>query len=489
MGHATHFLKRLERVEGPALSLAMGLYRDPPLLRWALGRLFVESSVPTVALALGPGPTPPYLVITRDGQFITCLGEGMVPDAAVVVPHHRLVSAVEDGEAWREMSARNAGKARTALDRLMTAGRWLCREDMEDLLIISAMVPDYFMETTLELRKSLESFEQAFRPRDYQRGTEASRKALSVYWKHAWAHSNMSIVATEAMLHIERVRPGLIEHEVMVYLVSDQAWRYLRGPCTRAMWCLARLGKLTLPELRDWSQRKGMEAWLSPVALEAVGLRHAGTRAEIIRHLMRFVPEPLRAQLEVPDEFLHVDRAVEAHKYPGGTLTVLATQAVGVLRSLGADRSTLRASGGDDWLTETQRSRMNLLVLSDELPNYATVTDVDAWVDDLDTFALALPGLSIEEVRGHHRVTLANVCLQLPAMVRADAADLCLPRALIERLGVVNRPVDLDMVRTHLENYHARSAHGRPVKVARTPGRNEPCSCGSGKKYKVCCGR
>lgn len=23
--------------------------------------------------------------------------------------------------------------------------------------------------------------------------------------------------------------------------------------------------------------------------------------------------------------------------------------------------------------------------------------------------------------------------------------------------------------------------------VARTPGRNEPCHCGSGKKYKGCC--
>ena len=28
-----------------------------------------------------------------------------------------------------------------------------------------------------------------------------------------------------------------------------------------------------------------------------------------------------------------------------------------------------------------------------------------------------------------------------------------------------------------------------PVRVAKTPGRNEPCSCGSGKKYKQCCGK
>ena len=29
---------------------------------------------------------------------------------------------------------------------------------------------------------------------------------------------------------------------------------------------------------------------------------------------------------------------------------------------------------------------------------------------------------------------------------------------------------------------------GAAVKVAKTPARNEPCSCGSGKKFKKCCG-
>ena len=28
-----------------------------------------------------------------------------------------------------------------------------------------------------------------------------------------------------------------------------------------------------------------------------------------------------------------------------------------------------------------------------------------------------------------------------------------------------------------------------PIIVPKTPGRNDPCPCGSGKKYKNCCGR
>ncbi len=28
-----------------------------------------------------------------------------------------------------------------------------------------------------------------------------------------------------------------------------------------------------------------------------------------------------------------------------------------------------------------------------------------------------------------------------------------------------------------------------PIKSQQAPGRNDPCSCGSGKKYKQCCGK
>ena len=29
----------------------------------------------------------------------------------------------------------------------------------------------------------------------------------------------------------------------------------------------------------------------------------------------------------------------------------------------------------------------------------------------------------------------------------------------------------------------------KPVQADKTPGRNDPCPCGSGKKYKKCCGK
>ena len=35
----------------------------------------------------------------------------------------------------------------------------------------------------------------------------------------------------------------------------------------------------------------------------------------------------------------------------------------------------------------------------------------------------------------------------------------------------------------------ADAGKGEPIKADATPGRNDPCPCGSGKKYKKCCGR
>ena len=44
----------------------------------------------------------------------------------------------------------------------------------------------------------------------------------------------------------------------------------------------------------------------------------------------------------------------------------------------------------------------------------------------------------------------------------------------------------LPMTLSHMLGDFDKRPSGKPAKV---PGRNEPCSCGSGKKYKHCCGR
>ena len=48
---------------------------------------------------------------------------------------------------------------------------------------------------------------------------------------------------------------------------------------------------------------------------------------------------------------------------------------------------------------------------------------------------------------------------------------------------------ELSAVRDDVEYVADEQPVQQPVRVEKTPGRNEPCFCGSGKKYKLCHGR
>ena len=55
-----------------------------------------------------------------------------------------------------------------------------------------------------------------------------------------------------------------------------------------------------------------------------------------------------------------------------------------------------------------------------------------------------------------------------------------------ERLGIV---MDLPGMLADLNHHHFESLTPRtPIRREAGPGRNDPCPCGSGKKYKKCCG-
>jgi uncharacterized protein len=47
----------------------------------------------------------------------------------------------------------------------------------------------------------------------------------------------------------------------------------------------------------------------------------------------------------------------------------------------------------------------------------------------------------------------------------------------------------LNQSRPELADTVAANLPGMPHKAAPRPGRNDPCACGSGRKYKLCCGR
>jgi preprotein translocase subunit SecA len=57
------------------------------------------------------------------------------------------------------------------------------------------------------------------------------------------------------------------------------------------------------------------------------------------------------------------------------------------------------------------------------------------------------------------------------------------------KLRLVQEQQPAVRVRQVVENRGDEEAPAQPVRVKQTIGRNDPCPCGSGKKYKRCCGK
>ncbi|MBQ4493021.1 MAG: SEC-C domain-containing protein [Elusimicrobiaceae bacterium] len=62
--------------------------------------------------------------------------------------------------------------------------------------------------------------------------------------------------------------------------------------------------------------------------------------------------------------------------------------------------------------------------------------------------------------------------------MKADGVDLNSPRAMKK------------WVKDHEKELKQEQQQGKiePIVKEKEPGRNDPCPCGSGKKYKKCCG-
>ncbi|MBK9259800.1 MAG: hypothetical protein IPM54_08170 [Polyangiaceae bacterium] len=96
MEHAHHFLTRLDRLSIPHVELALSLYRDHELMKYILDSAKVPEGVERIALSLADPNRGPFLVVTRSGKFVTCLGEGMRKGALPVITREKL-----DGIATR----------------------------------------------------------------------------------------------------------------------------------------------------------------------------------------------------------------------------------------------------------------------------------------------------------------------------------------------------------------------------------------------------
>mgnify|MGYP001464884711 CR=1 FL=1 len=100
--------------------------------------------------------------------------------------------------------------------------------------------------------------------------------------------------------------------------------------------------------------------------------------------------------------------------------------------------------------------------------------------DVLMTFSSTVPGLTHCPGQGMY----ADLGFYLPWLARIGAEQFYLPDEFVPLIEIWHAELCADMLLGHTI-YSNNQFATQPT--APKIGRNDPCSCGSGKKYKTCC--
>jgi hypothetical protein len=470
MGHAIHFLERLERVSMPQADLALGLYRDPDLVRFVLASVKLPDGVERVALALEHGPDTPHVIVARDGGFVTCLGNGMVVGDHVVVSRERLDRLIAEREDVHQALARvnHSGHARQIFHRLYRSGPALPREDVRTLRAIYPLYWRELMHETIALADRLQEFRAAYRRNSLRRMNAYARDVLTRYRDAQWALGHMvGLQGTMAREITETLMPRLPDAQHVGLCASWLTTRTMSTPLVlRGAWAAARGGHALLPSYRRKFEEAATPLTIidSLVGLTAIALRHRKLLGEVRKFLAR-----RRNPLLAPD----------SQQPFASTLRLLVPSYEQILEDDGAAARAMHRHAG---VTLVRQMREGA---EPEHPIFSLGAEPE---DTPDEIAYVLPLLIDGSL---YREPYAQIWLpvMIPWVVEVDLEQLYLPANTLTSIGIATG-TPLERVREDLDVY-AMYDHGPgPVTVRRapTPGRNEPCSCGSGKKYKRCCG-
>lgn len=499
MAHNIHFLERIERLNYGQADRVLALYRDPEAVKFLLGKLDLGGAE-RVALALSDARQPPHVVLSRDGGFITCLAAGMTLGDLPAVSFDRSERVLGQFDALRDaLDGRvTHGAAINRLKELFHRADGVSREQFESLRPLRALLGYELLVLSLQIYNDCEDFRRSYRPGTY-RDPSTENRLLSQYWRGLWASNHLTLLLVQDIPDLERIMgdmvhlaphiPGMnIQNATPERFTFALTWRFARsgvlGLMLRGFYIAGRLGRLALAAIRPEVDNTNTLFSLAHNAggLAAVGLRHARFHEEVDRQLARIVrscEERRDGTRPPPDNLVGLNREYIQHHY--ARMAAIA----GMFQTNFQHADT--ASEVFDGLSRRFLGRLFAKLPHQDHPAAAFASEEDLPADVAFSY-MALIGHTYPGEHSELSVTGLITTGFLPRAARADAADLYMPDTWLDPLLEPNNRVDIDLVRTHLAKLKLGPKPITPVKVEKKPGRNEPCSCGSGKKYKVCCG-
>ena len=468
MGHDFHFLQRIERLSPAQADLALALYRGPELVAHLLRSVKLPEAAERVALALEHTPAGPHVIVARNGHFVTCLAEGMTLGGCPVVSRAQLDRASERIELLRAALAER-GETRRLCLRLLQGGSTVSREDFLRLATLVPILGREYIATAVALTKYLVEVQDGYRRSRYRKITPLVHEELKSYWASQWAIGHLAAVCAERSDEIRDLfSRDQEDYEGFMRGLVELAMHCMSTPILmRGAWTAARAGRMLLPWLRQRLQDSLTRAdvLMAGVPLATMGLRHRRSYAEVSKVLgvqsRKLEASRLRTLEHLRDpEHLHMEMLV-VH------LEKLMDPEV---RQLLLDDH--RLCGAQAYAAFTARFPAGApmrITNPDDVPE-------DLALSILMNFDGDLYGSMSDIFR-----TLTVV----PWLATASGADMYLPASFFEQCGPV---FVAEATRTRLDSYYRYYMLDRPARAAERPGRNQPCACGSGKKYKRCCG-
>ena len=458
MGHAIHFLERLVRLNDQHTEQALALYNNSEMVRGILDEINPPQSYDRMAISLASGNNGPYIVVSRNGRFITCLGKGMSPGKCFVIRRSQF-------ELYRkrlEMFADRSSYLSDVLNELsecdspeLMITKNGGRMSREAFLAMSAFHPTMkqryivCVTTITELLSDVQT-------RVRRAGTLWDDNGLSaMYWNLFFALGHLSVLASAfGPKGLEKMVDWNESGEYPLYSAFHTG-QMMNG--ARALFAAARMGRFALQVCESGVQRYHSQSlWRFSVwGAAVIGVRH--------RRLASRVKKALKPSTEIPEN-------------PAGQARAI------YLDSLNAARMTVE-NPDDAYAAGAIAARERYFI--DSRQNKFTAPYLFECADDVPN---DLAFSYVVNTLGDYRFDLGTAALLSGCLVwlaRAEAEDLYLPADLLDMIHCDWHPGMTEYLMACDKKW--RRLQGGNRLIRRYPGRNSPCICGSDRKFKKCC--
>jgi hypothetical protein len=458
VGHDHHFLSRLDRVSDAQVELALGLYRDHHLLRAVLDLAKLPEGAERVAISLDDARLGPFIVVARDGGFVTCLGRGMSSGALPIISRGQLDAIshkLADLRAridFAQTVVKTKGEQHRLMQRIQNAGHTLCREDFVAISAWAPLLAPSFYIAALDTARLLE-YDRGLL---FRGGKRAGDTELREAYGRMFAIGHLLLLATMGDKDFLQGLDWEKHHETISSTASDQS---ITALSLKGAWAAAELGK---PLLGSYKARFATQPPVpermfdSLLGMLAIATRHANTASEVEKAFAAAEHAVPAAGDEPTLLRWKGDLAALARKILTGEesekRTILIGQDMCVTLSKDAD-------GGSPF-------------------QFKKPEDVP---EDIAVTAVLTFRMDILEQTG----TMMSL-FAAPYAARAKPEDFYFPRHFIKAYGGEWWPERAAELLQLAGSLRYRSK--KPVESKKTAGRNDPCPCGSGKKYKKCHG-